>query len=95
MQLYQITGSSSFAARAALEEAGADYTVVDVHPRNRDELPEFARINPLKRVPALKDGEVMGYDGLSSGGMGQVQRNISQLPEADIQAIAEYIASLR
>jgi hypothetical protein len=37
----------------------------------------------------------MGYDKLSSGGMGQVQRNISQLPEADIKAIAEYLASLK
>jgi mono/diheme cytochrome c family protein len=44
---------------------------------------------------ALQYGEVMGYDKLSSGGMGQVQRNISQLPEADIKAIAEYLASLK
>jgi mono/diheme cytochrome c family protein len=44
---------------------------------------------------ALQYGEVMGYDKLSSDGMGQVQRNISQLPEADIKAIAEYLASLK
>jgi hypothetical protein len=37
----------------------------------------------------------LGYDKLASGGMGQVQRNISQLPEGDIQAIADYIASLK
>ena len=62
MQLYQITGSSSFAARAALEEAGADYEVVDVHPRNRDDAPGFAEVNPLRRVPALRDGDVAVYE---------------------------------
>jgi glutathione S-transferase len=56
--LFQITGSSSFAARAALECAGAEYEVVDVHPRRRDEAPGFADANPLKRVPALRDGDV-------------------------------------
>ena len=38
---------------------------------------------------------MLGYDKLSSGGMGQVQRNIAKLPEADIQAIGEYLASLK
>jgi hypothetical protein len=35
--LFQITGSSSFAAHAALECAGAEYEVVNVHPQRRDE----------------------------------------------------------
>lgn len=56
--LFQITGSSSFAARAALECAGAEYEVVNVHPRRRDEAPGFAEANPLKRVPTLRDGDV-------------------------------------
>ena len=56
--LFQITGSSSFAARAALDCAGADSEVVDVHPRRRDEAPGFADTNPLQRVPALRDGDV-------------------------------------
>ena len=42
LQLFQITGSCSFAARAALEEAGAEYEAVNIHPRRRDETPEFA-----------------------------------------------------
>ena len=50
-------GSCSFAARAALEEAGAAYEAIDVHPRRRDETPEFALVNPLQRVPALRDGD--------------------------------------
>lgn len=62
MLLFQITGSSSFAARAALEEAGADYEVANVHPRDRDRDPAFAAANPLKRVPALVDGEASVYE---------------------------------
>jgi glutathione S-transferase len=60
--LYQITGSSSFAARAALEEAGADYEVVNVHPKQRDRDPLFAEANPLQRVPALRDGDATVYE---------------------------------
>jgi glutathione S-transferase len=33
IELFQITGSASFAARLALEEAGASYQTVDIHPR--------------------------------------------------------------
>jgi glutathione S-transferase len=62
VELFQITGSASFAARAALEETGAEYAVVDVHPRRRDEIPAFAEVNPLKRVPALRDGDVTVYE---------------------------------
>ena len=62
LQLFQITGSCSFAARAALEEAGADYEAINIHPRRRDEPPEFAAVNPLRRVPALRDGEELVYE---------------------------------
>ena len=62
IELFQITGSASFAARAALEEAGAEYVTVDVHPRRRDETPALALVNPLNRVPALRDGEVTVYE---------------------------------
>ena len=56
IELFQITGSASFAARAALEEIGCAYTPVDIHPRRRDEIPDFAEVNPLKRVPSLREG---------------------------------------
>ncbi len=56
--LFQITGSSSFAARCALECADAQYEVVNVHPRRRDEAPGFVAANPLKRVPAIREGDV-------------------------------------
>lgn len=60
--LFQITGSSSFAARAALEVARAQYDVVNVHPRHREEAPGFRDTNPLLRVPALHEGDVRVYE---------------------------------
>jgi glutathione S-transferase len=62
IELFQITGSASFAARAALEEAGAEYVAIDVHPRRRDETPDLAVVNPLQRVPSLRDGDVTVYE---------------------------------
>jgi mono/diheme cytochrome c family protein len=44
---------------------------------------------------ALGNGETLGYDRLSSGGMGEIQENLSHLPEEDLRAIAEYLASLK
>ncbi|WP_421694372.1 c-type cytochrome [Aestuariivirga sp.] len=44
---------------------------------------------------AFQNGEMMGYEDMSSGGMGEVQTNLSKLPDADVQALAEYIASLK
>jgi glutathione S-transferase len=62
IELFQITGSASFAARAALEELGAPYEPVDVHPRRRDETPAFGEVNPLQRVPSLREGAVEVYE---------------------------------
>ncbi len=46
-------------------------------------------------VSALQNGELLGYENMSSGGMGQVQTNMSKLPQADVEAIAEYLVSLK
>lgn len=46
-------------------------------------------------VLAFKWGETFGYDKLSSGGMGEVQSNLSKLPQSDLQAIATYLTSLK
>lgn len=62
LELFQITGSASFAARCALEEIGCPYETVNVHPRQRDEIPAFGEVNPLKRVPSLRDGAVEVYE---------------------------------
>ena len=47
IEFFQITGSASFAARMALEEAGAQYEEVNIHPRRRDEPASFGEVNPL------------------------------------------------
>ena len=46
-------------------------------------------------VSAFQNGETLGYEHMSAGGMGEVQRNLSKLPEADLKAIAEYLLSLK
>ena len=59
-------------------------------------LVERGRYKNAKDIAsALQYGEMLGYNKISSGGMGQVQQNIAKLPEADILAIGEYLANLR
>jgi glutathione S-transferase len=62
LELFQVTGSSSFAVRAALEEADADYVTVDVEPFARDEPARFGRVNPFRTVPTLRDGLAEVYE---------------------------------
>ena len=62
IEFFQITGSASFAARIALEEAAAAYEAVDIHPRRRDEPASFGEVNPLRQVPALREGAVTVYE---------------------------------
>lgn len=72
------------------------------HPGGEGKVPSLRDLIGRQRYSDVADlssafanGELMGYDRLSSGGMGDVQSNLSQLPQADIDAIAEYVASLR
>ena len=44
---------------------------------------------------ALQNGEELGYEDLSSGGMGRIQENLAKLPDSDVRAIAEYLLSLQ
>jgi glutathione S-transferase len=62
IDFFQITGSSSFAVRAALEEGGIAYRPIDIHPRRRDETPGFRDANPLARVPTIRDGDTTVYE---------------------------------
>jgi mono/diheme cytochrome c family protein len=72
------------------------------HPEGKGRVPSLRGLIERQRykdakdlVSAMQFGETMGYDKLSSGGMGAVQTNLSKLPEADVQAIAEYLVSLK
>ena len=72
------------------------------HPRGEGDVPSLRDLVARERytdaadlVLALRFGETFGYDGLSSGGMAEVHMNLARLPEAEVQAIAEYLVSLR
>ncbi|HRA94958.1 MAG TPA: cytochrome c [Aestuariivirga sp.] len=72
------------------------------HPEGQGKVPslhglvETGRYKDQKDlVLALQNGEVFGYENMSSGGMGQVQANMAKLPQADVEAIAEYLISLK
>jgi mono/diheme cytochrome c family protein len=71
------------------------------HPGGEGHVPGLRRLVARKRykdagdlAAALQFGETFGYEHLSSGGMGRIQSNLALLPESDLRAIAEYLASL-
>jgi mono/diheme cytochrome c family protein len=72
------------------------------HPEGKGTVPSLLRLVERKRykdqadlVSAFQNGETFGYEHMSSGGMGEVQTNLSKLPEADLNAISEYLLSLK
>jgi glutathione S-transferase len=57
-KLYYSPGACSLASHMALEEAGADYEPVRVNFASAEQrTPEYLRINPKGRVPALAEGD--------------------------------------
>lgn len=72
------------------------------HPEGDGKVPSLIDLIGRERyndvadlTAALQFGETFGYEDISDGGMGSVQINISKLPQEDIDAIAEYLASLK
>jgi mono/diheme cytochrome c family protein len=72
------------------------------HPGGEGKVPSLRGLLERKKyknaadlVLALQNGEELGYKDISSGGMGAIQSNLSQLPEADVRAIADYLVSLK
>jgi mono/diheme cytochrome c family protein len=72
------------------------------HPGGEGKVPSLRGLLGRKRyadvgdlVLALQNGETLGYENLSSGGMAAVQESLSRLPEADLRAISEYLLSLQ
>ena len=60
--LYTIFGSSGTAPRIALDEAGADYELVQVErddAGNNISPADYAALNPMGKVPTLVDGELV------------------------------------
>jgi mono/diheme cytochrome c family protein len=71
------------------------------HPDGKGKVPSLRNLAERNRykdakdlVLAFQNGEELGYDKMSSGGMGEVRQHIAGLPQADIAAIAEYVMSL-
>lgn len=72
------------------------------HPEDKGKVPSLRGLVETGKfkdvadlVSAFQNGEAMGYEHMSSGGMGDVQSNLAQLPEDDLKAIAEYLISLK
>jgi len=72
------------------------------HPGGEGKVPSLRGLVPRKKyedvddlVLALQNGETLGYEDLSSGGMAAIQENLARLPESDVRAISEYLLSLR
>ena len=73
-----------------------------IHPNGHTKVPSlhnligrklFTDANDL--AEGLKEGEGGGYDNMSAGGMGEVQFHLAKLPDSDVKAIADYLASLK
>lgn len=60
--LYYLPGSAAMAPHAALEEAGADYELVRVQRDEGRPTAEYLAVNPLGRVPAFVDGELVLWE---------------------------------
>ena len=72
------------------------------HPRGEGQVPALRDLLGRERYAdvadlamALQFGETLGYDKLSSGGMAKIQMSLARLPEEDLEAISEYLLSLR
>jgi mono/diheme cytochrome c family protein len=71
------------------------------HPAGEGEVPSLRGLVARRRyrdagdlVLALQEGETLGYDKLSSGGMAAIQANLARLPESDLESIAQYLLTL-
>ena len=64
MKLYYNPKSRAAIAKWMLDECGADYEIVPIDFTKREhKTPEFLKINPAGKLPALVDGEVKVFEG--------------------------------
>ncbi len=91
IKLYSVPGTSATVISCALEELGADYSVVQVERRNRDNPSEFKKVNPLGRVGAIDDDGVKVYEtGAILLYLGDKFSDKKLAPELNTPARAEY-----
>ncbi len=63
--LYGISGSRAFRSIWAMEEIGVDYEHVPTSFRGDAQAPEYLRINPNGRIPALVDGDLKLFESMA------------------------------
>lgn len=71
------------------------------HPGGEGKVPSLRGLLARKKYKdiadlalALQNGETLGYEDISSGGMAAIQEELARIPESDARAIAEYLLSL-
>src|SRR3954470_3928831 len=63
MKLYYNPHSRAVVAKWMLDEAGADYEIVPISLEKREhKSPEYLRINPAGKLPALVDGRARLFE---------------------------------
>lgn len=84
-----------------LEDLGR-YMQGGPHPAGEGKVPSLVGLQAREKYEdaaqltlALQNGEELGFEDLSSGGMGLIQSNLAKLPESDVRAISEYLLSLK
>ncbi len=60
--LYYLPGSAAMAPHAALEEAGVSYELALVERDHGRSRPDYLAVNPLGRVPAYVDGDLVLWE---------------------------------
>ncbi len=65
IKLYGIPMSRAMRSLWALEEVGVPFELVSTHFLNDAHAPEYLKINPNGRIPALQDGEVTLFESLA------------------------------
>jgi len=60
--LYYMPGSAAMAPHGALEEAGVDYELKRVEREDGHSPVEYLAVNPLGRIPALVDGDLVLWE---------------------------------
>ncbi len=64
MKLYYNPQSRAAIAKWMLDECGADYEIVPIDLQKREhKAPEFLKINPAGKLPALVDGDSRIFEG--------------------------------
>jgi glutathione S-transferase len=66
INLYGSPRSSAGRCYWALEEAGVPYSIKDLDMKNKEhKSPEFLKINPMGKVPAMVDGDVTLFESMA------------------------------